>query len=378
MVIQMPVKEIVTVGPAPASPYSTAVKAGGLIYLSGTLSQDASGALVGRGDIAAQTRRTLERMQATLTAAGSSLRQVLSVSVYLTSAGDFQAMNDVYRTFFPKDQPTRTTVVTDLVLEGALIEISMIAAPEGAERTVIHPASWMPSPNPYSYAIKSGDMLFLSGLVSRNGRDNSAVDGDVAAQTKVIMANAGELLAAAGMTHASVVASRVYLTDTSTFEQMNGAYRSFFPSAPPVRATVITGLAGAQFGVEITMTASSAKKEVVSTGGAANPNLSAGIRAGKRLFLSGMLGNAPETKGDAAAQTRETLSRIRAALTAGGATPADVVDSMVYLTDVKAFDAMNAQYRPFFGKDFPTRATVRTGLVVPDGLVEIMMTAVTR
>src|SRR5262245_43269787 len=252
MVIQMPVKEIVSVGPPPVSPYSTAVKAGGLIYLSGTLSQDASGALVGRGDIGAQTRRTLERMQATLTAAGSSLRQVLSVSVYLTSAGDFQAMNDVYRTFFPKDPPTRTTVVTDLVLEGALIEISMIAAPEGAERTVIHPAPWMASPNPYSYAIKSGDLLFLAGLVSRNGRDNSVVTGDVAAQTKVIMNNAGELLTTAGMTHANVVASRVYLTDGSTFEQMNGAYRSFFPTAPQARATLITGLAGSQYGVEIT------------------------------------------------------------------------------------------------------------------------------
>jgi reactive intermediate/imine deaminase len=377
-VMQMPVKEIVSVGPAPASPYSTAVKAGGLIYLSGTLSQDAAGALVGPGDIAVQTRRTLERMQTTLTAAGSSMSQVLSVAVYLTSAGDFQAMNDVYRTFFPKDPPTRTTVITDLVLSGALIEISMVAAPEGAERRVIHPSAWMASPNPYSYAIKSGDMLFLAGLVSRNGRDNAPVPGDVAAQTKVIMNNAGELLAAAGMTHANVVASRVYLTDGATFEQMNGAYRGFFPSAPPARATVIAGLAGAQFGVEITMTASSLAKEVVNSPASTNPNLSPGIRAGKRLFLSGMLGNTPETKGNVAAQTRETLARIRTALTAAGGSPADVVDSMVYLTDVKAFDAMNGEYRPFFGRDFPARATVKTGLVAPDGLVEIMMTAVTR
>ena len=65
-------------------------------------------------------------------------------------------------------------------------------------------------------------------------------------------------------------------------------------------------------------------------------------------------------------------------MTAAGCTPADVVDALVYLTDMKAFAAMNEAYRPFFEKDFPARATVRSGLMAPGGLVEIMMTAVTR
>jgi 2-iminobutanoate/2-iminopropanoate deaminase len=87
-----------------------------------------------------------------------------------------------------------------------------------------------------------------------------------------------------------------------------------------------------------------------------------------------MLGNTPETKGDTAAQTRETLSRIRKALEAGGCTPADVVDSLVYLTDLQNYAAMNDAYRPFFERDFPARATVQSGLV-GDGLVEIMVSA---
>ena len=77
----------------------------------------------------------------------------------------------------------------------------MIAVPTGAERVVIHPASWIKSPSPYSYAIRTGDTVFLSGLVSRNGRDNSVVDGDINAQTAVVLDNAAELLKAAGMTH---------------------------------------------------------------------------------------------------------------------------------------------------------------------------------
>ena len=82
-------------------------------------------------------------------------------------------MNEAYRTFWPKDPPTRTTVITGLVRPEALVEISMIAAPNGADREVILPKDWKPSPNPYSYAIRSGDTLFLSGLVPRRGRDNT-------------------------------------------------------------------------------------------------------------------------------------------------------------------------------------------------------------
>jgi reactive intermediate/imine deaminase len=373
--MQTPAKEIITAGPAPVGPYSPAVKAGGLIYVSGTLAQDSSGALVGKGDVGAQTKRIIERAREILTAAGSSLAQVIAVTVYLKSASDFAAMNDAYRTFWSKDPPTRTTVVADLLLD-ALVEISMIAVPKGAERIVIHPEAWMKSPNPYSYAIRTGDTLFLSGLVSRNGRDNSVVTGDVPTQTKVVLDNAGELLKAAGMSYANVVSARVYLPDVAGFQQMNEVYRTYFSSGPPARATVKAGLAGSQYSVEITLVASASSREVVTAGRTPNPNLSPAIRAGNRVYVSGMLGNTAETKGDAGAQTRETLGRIRKALEAAGCSPADVVDGVVYLTDLKNYAAMNEVYRAFFERGFPARATIQTGLVSPEGLVEIMVTAV--
>jgi reactive intermediate/imine deaminase len=375
MSMQSQSKEIIAVGPASSSPLSHAVKAGGLIYVSGTLSQDAAGAIVGKGDVAAQTRRVLERGREILAAAGSSLDQVVSVTVYLRSVSDFGAMNTVYREFWKQDFPTRTTIVTDLVPPDGLVEISFVAVPAGAERVVIHPAGWMASPNPYSYAIRTGDTLFLSGIVSRNGRDNTFVDGDVTAQTKVVLDNAGELLRAAGMSYANVVSARVYLPALAGFQQMNDAYRPYFQS-PPVRATVQSALAGPQAKVEITLVASSSPRRVIDDGRPANPNLSPAIRAGDRVYLSGMLGNMPETRDDVGAQTRETLARIGKALEAAGCTPADVVDSLVYLTNLDTFGAMNEAYRSFFTGGFPARATVRSGLAAPDGLVEIMVTAV--
>ena len=365
-------REIVTMGPAAVGPYSPAVNAGGFIYVSGMLAQDDTGALVGDGDVPAQTRRIIERIREILVASGSSLEQVVASMVYLRSAGDFQAMNDAYRAFWPQNPPTRTTVITDLLL-GADVEVSMVAVPNGAERTVIHPASWITSPNPYSYAIKSGDTVFLSGLVPRNGRDNSIVTGDITVQTKAVMDNAGELLAAAGMTHANIVSARIYLPDTAGFQQMNEVYRRYFTSAPPpARATVKAGLAGPRYAVEMTFIASSSPREAIGPG----QNLSAAIKAGDRLYASGVLGNTPENAGDAAAQTRETMAKIRKTLESAGYTPADVVDGLVYLTDLSLFPQMNKEYAAFFGDAFPARATVGAGLVSPGGVVEIMVTAV--
>ncbi|MDP1569251.1 MAG: RidA family protein [Vicinamibacterales bacterium] len=362
-------------GPMPNLPFSAAVQADGLIYVAGALSQDG-------GDIRVQTRKVLEDMDKTLRAAGSRLANVASVNVYITRAEDFAAMNEVYRTFWTEHPPVRTTVVADLVIPGALIEFSMIAIPDGGERTVIHPPSWVPSTNPYSYGIKSGDTLFLAGLVSRNGRDNSVVEGDMTAQTKTVLDNAGEILKAAGMSYDHVVSSRVYITDGTKFQDMNGVYRQYFTKEPPARATVIAGLMGTQYQVEITLTAVNRPKRAIVTPqadgspGRPSPILSSAIEVGNRLYLSGMLGNTADNKGDMEAQTRETLARIGRTLTAAGYDWHHIVDGIVYITDVAQFDAMNRAYRSIFAKDFPARATVRSGLVAADGLVEIMFVAV--
>jgi reactive intermediate/imine deaminase len=369
-------KEIVSFGPTPASPYSTAVKADGLIYLSGTLAEDAADAGGGR-DVGTETRLTLERMREVLQASGSSLEHVVSVMVYLTAAEDFQPMNAAYRAFFPADPPTRTTVITRLVVPDARVEISLVAVPRAAAREIVHPQGWKRSLNPYSYAIRSGDTLFLAGLVSRNGADNAFVAGDVRVQTRTIMENARQLLEAAGLTFANIVSARVYLTNAADFAAMNEVYAEYFPSAPPARATVQSGLAGPEAVVEITFIASAAPRTAIGTPPSGLP-FSPAVKAGSRVYVSGMLGNSDATAGDVAAQTREALAKIGRTLADAGSGPAEVVEGLVYLTDAAAFAAMNGQYRQFFGSDFPARATVVTPLVAPDGLVEIMVTAVIR
>jgi enamine deaminase RidA (YjgF/YER057c/UK114 family) len=360
-------------GPMPNLPFSAAVKADGLIYVAGTLSTE--------GDIRAQTKKTIEDISGVLQKAGSSLSNVASVNVYLTKAEDFAAMNEVYRTFWPKDPPVRTTIVSDLVIAGALVEMSMIAIPNGGERVVVHPSDWMKSPNPYSYGIRTGDTLFLAGLVSRNGKDNSVVEGDMTTQTKAVLDNAGQILKAAGMGFENVVSSRVFITDQSKFQEMNKAYVPYFPKDPPARATVVAPLMGPQYQVEIQLVASRAAKRVFTTpmadGSPGKPSaiLSSAVQVGNRLYVSGILGNTPETKGDAEKQTIEILSRVGRTIKAAGFDWSHIVDGIVYITDLKHYDPMNRGYRTVFDKAFPARATVRTGLVNNDGLVEIMFVA---
>ena len=366
-------RKAITAGPAPIGPYSPAVVAGGLVYVSGMLGTGADGQLVGP-DVASQTKRILDRLKEVLEAAGSSLAQTVSVSVFLKNAADFESLNATYREYFKESPPTRTTVVTDL-LNGALVEISAIALPNGAAREAMIPAGWVKSPRPYSYIIRTDDLVFLSGLISRKPADDTFVPGDMAAQSKTILDNATALLKTAGVGLENVVQSRVFITNDAMFTAMNDAYRTYFSKEPPARATAVAGLMGSDYLVEMTLVATRGKKEVI---GPVSPGLplSSAIRAGNRVFLSGVLGNTETNANDAAAQTKEIMTRINRTLTQAGLTFADVADSTVYLTDLSHFATMNGVYRESFKDAPPARATIGTKLVSRNALVEILMTAV--
>jgi reactive intermediate/imine deaminase len=361
-------------GANPAMPFSAAVKAGGLVYVSGTLGSN--------GDIKAQTKQVLDNISATLKTAGSSLANAASVTVYLRNQSDFAAMNEVYRSYWPKDPPARTTVMVPLLNEG-LVEIAVVAVPDGGERVVVNPSEWSSSPNPYSYAIKTGNTLFMSGLIARNGKDNTPIKGDMATQTKAVFDNGAAVLKAAGFAYSDVVASRIYISDQAAFQDMNKVYQTYFPTDPPARATVKALLTSPDYIVEATMVAVKGGGHTAFTTptadgkpGTKNPNLSSAIKSGNRLYVAGILGNTAENKGDIKAQTAEALVRIGRTMKAAGFDWKDVVDGVVYLPDLTKFNDMNASYREAFGKDFPARATVGAGLMGADAAVEIMLTAV--
>ncbi len=350
-----------------------AVIAGGFIYTSGLIGIDHSGP-GNQPDVAAETRRALDRLKAVLEAAGSSLDQAVSVTVYLRNPGDFDALNNAYREYFPDKPPVRTTVSGDLPA-GALVMISAVAVPQGAAREALHPAGWAKSPRPYSYIVRAGDLVFLSGLVSRRGSDDQVVPGSITVQTRTILENAGVLLRTAGLSYANVVAARVYLTDDSLFEAMNDEYGRYFSGGPPARATAITRLMGADSTVEISLVASTSEKQLI--GPTVSPSLpvSTAVRAGSHVFLSGVLGTTDANVGDVVAQTHEALAHLKRTLDLAGLTFADVVDQTTYLPDLWQADRIEPLFHDALAT--PTaRTTVGTKLVTRAGLVEVLLTAI--
>lgn len=109
----------------PAGAYSPALRAGPFIFLSGQVPKDpATGRLIGE-DVQAQTHTVMQNCRRLLEAAGASLDDVVSVTAYLASMDDWQAFDDIYRTYFTEPRPTRTTVGAEL--RGFLVEISIVA-----------------------------------------------------------------------------------------------------------------------------------------------------------------------------------------------------------------------------------------------------------
>ncbi|MEM1942818.1 MAG: Rid family detoxifying hydrolase [Candidatus Caldarchaeum sp.] len=113
--------------PKPVGPYSQAVKAGNFIFLSGQVALNPSTGKIEGGDVRSQTRRALENAKGLLESYGYSLKDVVKAVVYLTKPEHFQEMNEVYREYFKDTPPARTTVVVDLPLKDALVEIDLIA-----------------------------------------------------------------------------------------------------------------------------------------------------------------------------------------------------------------------------------------------------------
>jgi reactive intermediate/imine deaminase len=358
--------------------FAPVARHGGLVYVSGILPTPAGLS----ADLTAQAAQVLDELSARLVSAGTTIDRVASTSVYLASADDFPALNAVWARYWPKDPPARTTVVARLPLAGARIQVSAIAAAPGLPRAALLPKGWAAPAGPISYAIRAGDTVFLSGLVPRRGSDNTVVTGDIEVQTRVIFENAKAILEAAGLTCADVVSTRVFLTSAGVFDQMNGVYRTYFQADPPARATVMTPLASPDFLIEITMTAVNERPRVAvltpaadGTPGRPNPNLSSAIGVGSRLFLSGMLGVVPGTDPDAASQTGETLNRLERTMARAGLGWSHVTDSVVYVTDMSTAAAVVETFKARTGGRLPVGTLVGTGLMSPDGRVEIMLTA---
>ena len=114
--------------PAAIGPYSQAIRAGSLLFVSGQIPIDPATGNMVDGDVGAQTHRVLQNIREILTAAGATLDEVVRTTVYLADMNDFGAMNAVYGTYFSSPAPARATVQAARLPKDARVEIDVIAS----------------------------------------------------------------------------------------------------------------------------------------------------------------------------------------------------------------------------------------------------------
>lgn len=121
-------KQISTeLAPAAIGPYSQAICANGLVFVSGQLPIDPSTGVFPEGGVAEQTKASLTNLRSILEEAGSALSKVVKTTVFLADMADFAEMNKVYSSFFSAPFPARSAIAVKDLPKGALVEVECIA-----------------------------------------------------------------------------------------------------------------------------------------------------------------------------------------------------------------------------------------------------------
>ena len=113
--------------PKAIGPYSQAIQAGNLLFLSGQIPLDPASGEVVKGDIREQTRRVLENLKGVLESQHLGMEDVVKVTIFLKDMGHFSQVNEVYGTYFPSSPPARSTVEVARLPRDVDIEIEAIA-----------------------------------------------------------------------------------------------------------------------------------------------------------------------------------------------------------------------------------------------------------
>jgi reactive intermediate/imine deaminase len=354
---------------------SPGILAGDLLYCAGAGSRDPKTGEHPEG-FDAQVKQSLENLRAVLKGAGLDFSDVVNSNVYLTDIKDFQAMNKVYKTYFPKNPPARTTIAVPALPGGSHVEITFIAS-QNKKRKYISAAGVTPAPTDlFSGGVLAGDLLYLSGQGSRHYKTKEFPTGEFEGHVKQTMENLGALLKAAGMDFSHVVKSNVYLADMNNFQRMNEVYKAYFKSDPPARTTVGVDALPGETPIEIAFIASKAKRAgrniVRPEGDIPNPVLSPAVQIGNTLFPSGKAGF---VEGGVEAQVKEVMDGLGKVLKAGGLDFSNVVEGKVYLADIQDYGKMNEVYRSYFKSDPPARTCIAISRLVRNSRVEITLVA---
>ncbi|MFQ5692021.1 MAG: RidA family protein [Nitrospinota bacterium] len=405
-------KEVVVTekAPLPAAPYAQAVKAGGLVFLSGQVASDFQRAVApeARGNpefptfhspIRLQTDYILGNVAALLEAGGSSIERVVKIQTFNETMDDFAGHIAVRRGRLTGPPPASTAIEAGTPVPGCRIIIDVIGAGEGVPTEHFN-TDRAPRPlAPYSQAVRAGDFWFLAGVLASDFRTGVApearvnpafplFESSIKKQTEFVLDTIAAILEATGSGLDRIVKAQVILTDIGNFYGFEEVWRHYFPANPPARSTFQGGLVNPGMLVEVDVIAlagdSGLAVRPVETEAVPVPTIHQpqALRVGDFVFTSEVLatdfrtGVSPEARIDPAfpnyrtrgeAQMECCLKYLQALLEAGGSGIESVVKTWTYHTDMSELADALIPRRAYYGENPPASTTAGTGgLVVPD------------
>lgn len=305
-----------------------------------------------------------------LSATGLKPKSILSTTVYLTDAKFLPEVDRAYRDFFRKEFPARTVLVAGLRTPGALVEISATAVGHGGARRVCY-GTPPRAASPESMACEAAGVLYLSALRSSAG-------GSIEAQAEQVMKNQETVLRAAGFSFSDLVLSKIYLAEPSGYASLNEVYRRFVTAPPPARATIHARPVRPGQLLQIQSVAVRGSGSGRPSGeGRTSPIHSYSVKAGRRLYITGMTGRAPDGRlaPDISGQTRQALSTIDEQLRLHDMGFRDVVETTVWLRDLRDLEGMSAVCQELVRPGTEARTVVQIPPTSIEALVEIQMIA---
>jgi reactive intermediate/imine deaminase len=351
-------------GPKPVGPYSPGIVAGDFLYVSGQGARDRDGKLPDTVD--GQVRQTLDNVKGIVEAAGLTMEHVVYSQVYLHDIANYDAMDQIWREYFPKAPPARSVLGVYRMPTDTPVEISAVAFRDLAARKTIVPSAY-PRTISWSPGIVAGGRLYLSGVFGADVATGK-VPEDAAAQVQLALENMKQILGAAGIDFRHVVFVNPYLTDRAS-DQMNAIYAKHFESGnTPARATIrVANLPGGNT-IEFTGVAVlDLSKRLAVRPKNMRPSATASpcVFADDTFYCSA---KGPFTPGPdkvqgiyastVESQVRQTMRNLLDGLEEAGLSFSNVVATNVYLDNIDDFPKMNRVYAQYFPDMYPTRTTV--------------------
>jgi len=359
---------------------SDGILAGKTLYVAAQNGRNSDGSLP--ASFPQQVKQSLDHMREVLKAAGMDMGNLVWVQVYVTSAQDIAAMNDVYWQSIGANPPARTVLVAAGLPGGQKIQINAIAVAGSAKRQVITPAGWPHGRRTDPAGIQADDVLYIS---AQSGADpvTGKLPADYAQEVKQSLDNVGAVLKAANMTMANVVWTNPYMASPEAraasdvlahngqmqplqMAAMNKVYASTFEFGnTPGRGTM--ELAALPGGARIVFTAIagadlSQRKSIRPRNMPPSATASPGIIYRDTYYMSGKSGFIPGqgiVTQDVELQLRQTMRNLLDDLEEADMDFPDVVFSEVYVRDIKDADRVQALYGTFFKGVFPARTTLQ-------------------